>query len=242
MSGNSDPLTEKDRLKKARDELKLKGGPDRLNAAQALSPIWPAEPKRALKQAKECLDLALVDVLWGAECVLWDGTKMVLFTSVKTIADECQTLFGWKVDKKDGPTYKYSESFYDKENKQERAWNRVWLEWIVPPSQWSVMFISGLNENKNIDRWHTCTVQRGLWWAMELRRPFAATNKDKPLDMKGLLLPRKYAGKLQTCKIWCPKFLPDDIDDWIQKGAGSGPEDSTFDDAHEGWDMSLLRR
>ncbi|KAI4906751.1 hypothetical protein J4E90_010210 [Alternaria incomplexa] len=161
MSGNSDPLTEKDRLKKARDELKLKGGPDRLNAAQALSPIWPAEPKRALKQAKECLGLALVDVLWGVECVLWDGTKMVLFTSVKTIADECQTLFGWKVDKKDGPTYKYSESFYDKENKQERAWNRVWLEWIVPPSQWSVMFISGLNENKNIDRWHTCTVQRG---------------------------------------------------------------------------------
>ena len=65
----------------------------------------------ALQQAENNPNVALVDRLWTVTGFSWDGTEFKADTSEKKTADECAEDFGWKVDPKEGPMYKYSKSF-----------------------------------------------------------------------------------------------------------------------------------
>ncbi|KAI4709877.1 hypothetical protein J4E89_005106 [Alternaria sp. Ai002NY15] len=232
MPGDSESLTEKRKVKIALAELKYKCLFGQLNASQRLHESETVrKSERALLQAEDYPKIALVDVLWRVECFLWNGEKLVLCTSDEKIADECRIVFGWRVDKEaNKPTYKYSKSFYESSKTEERPWR----QWINPSETGQIGASFMKSESKEQGqpratrklRWERCPVQRGLWLAMELRRPFAKENKTEPLDLEGSLLPKEYAKRLMKDMgvDWKAVVAPDDVKEWIKKSAANGPE------------------
>ena len=254
MSGDPKPLTQEEKLDKAMADLVAKCVLGQLNASQLPPTSHEAlESQRAGLQAEKYRTAALVDVLWGVECVWLDGETYLLYTSKETVAQECKEYFGWIVNEDKTPSYKYSKSFYDSRNMRDRDWRR----WINPPGQEHAVFMDGWLEWERWDFWDCCTIQVArkpiplltaltcrhsqyiVWWAMELRRPFAKDNKDKPLDLEGTLLPKKYAADLLKPMDHEQAPLPDKIKAWIRNSAKNGPEDSRFDSAHD-WDKLPL--
>ena len=219
------------------DRFEMSDDPDSLSEKQQQELAWDRlleaeSPSTAQDQARRYPTIALVKVLWRVECYLWDGKKHVGHTSRETVADECKNVFGWNVKKVSQWTCKYTKSVGDSDS----------LKWIDPPDQTAARYAWTDFEYDVLRKWSKCYIQTGrklivvviarifllisyiVWWAMELRRPFAGDNKDKALNTDGPLLPRATANELSKRMAHAAVRLTDAVKDWIRLSAENGPE------------------